>query len=171
MSLQLLRFPSITAADLYEAVGLNGLCYPEGFRGEFKVCLGWFIKNPSMFHMVKDEGKLIACATAMPVSAECYEWIKGGDFDEMAINGEMIEKDGRFVYLASMAVHPEYRKTNALLMMIKSVKKWLKDARTEKVIANAISDGGRRICKIFGMKRLKKSKDGGWLYESAPYRV
>ena len=166
----------ITIDDIADAVELDKLSYPECYRGNVEDCAAWHEKNPDIYVMVRDlrTGHIVAYINAMPVSDECYDMIKDGNFIDIGITLEMIlsyDKPGPYhIYLSSVVVHPDYRNTGVFRLLFKAFISSLnglteRGVIVDKMLADAVSPGGKKFCKLLGMERVGSTGHGSVLYE------
>ena len=162
--------------DIEEAVELDNLSYPECYRGNVVDCVKWAQANPDIYVMLRDKTteRIIAYINVMPVTEECYEMIRGGEFIDVSISPEMILSYDMplpyCLYFSSIVIHPAYRNTgvfkylfNAILMRFLELGK--NEIFIKKMLADAVSVEGEKFCKLFGMDKLERSQHGSSLYE------
>ena len=163
---KILTGKEIGFSDIKDAVELDKKVYSKEFRGDFLTCIEWHNKNSFIYFMVKDMkiGHVIAYINIMPVSLDCYEKIKHMEILDINISSDMLlnylDSNHYFVYFSSIVIHPEYRNTNVIICLFKSVLDYfigLNDQGIviEKIFANAITYKGRKLCKLFDMNEIK----------------
>ena len=166
----------ITSKDIREAVELDMLVYDDVYHVDTTQCEAWFSVNPDIYVMAKDNStdRVIAYVNISPVTDECYERIKNGDFIDTGITADMIlNYDMPFpysVYFSSIVIHPEYQNTNVFTKLLNAViKKFVylgeHEVYIKRMLADAVTDNGEKFCKLFGMKKLKGSNHQSSLYE------
>lgn len=166
----------VTDSDIRDAVYLDSLVYPKPFRGNFETCIEWYNKNPFIYFMIKDENSncVVAYANVMVVTKECYKKIKRGEILDVEISPHDLVQYGdtnsHFSYFSSIVVHPEYRNTCVFRILIRCILKYFVELawdgiQIEKMIVDAVTGEGRRLCKFFGMNKIRKSKHSSNIYE------
>ena len=166
----------VTFEDIKEAVMLDELVYDDIYHVDNTQCEEWFAANPDIYVMARDNisGRIIAYVNVSPVTEECYERIKKGDFIDTGITSEMIlSYDMPFpysVYFSSIVIHPDYQNTEVFMQMFNAiVKKYVllgeHDVFVRRMIADAVTPNGEKFCKLFGMQKVKSSNHESTLYE------
>lgn len=166
----------ITRDDIRQAVELDLLVYDDVYHVDTTQCEEWFCVNPDIYVMAKDEAndKIIAYVNISPVTDECYEKIKNGDFIDTGITADMIlSYDMPFpysLYFSSIVIHPDYQNTNVFMKLLNAiVNKFVylgeHEVYIKRMIADAVTHNGEKFCKLFGMKKLKGSNHESTLYE------
>ena len=166
----------ISYEDIRQAVELDRLVYDELYHIDASVCYDWYNVNPDIYVMAKDNktGKIIAYVNVSPVTEECYERIRQGDFVDTGITADMLlNYDMPFpysVYFSSIVIHPDYHNTEVFMKLFNAViDKFIYLGRHEvyirRMIADAVTVNGEKFCKMFGMVKLKGSEHNSSLYE------
>ena len=166
----------ISLSDIREAVELDLLVYDDVYHVDSTQCERWFEVNPDIYVMAKDvvANKVIAYVNISPVTDECYEKIKNGDFIDTGITEDMIlSYDMPFpysVYFSSIVIHPDYQNTDVFLKLLNAIiKKFTYLGENEvfikRMIADAVTKNGEKFCKLFGMEKIKNSNHESALYE------
>lgn len=166
----------VTKADIEEAVGLDGLSYDECYRGNLADCVEWAKANPDIYVMLRDleTGHIVAYINVMPVSDECYDRIRCGDFIDVEITPDMILSydmpQAYCIYFSSVVIHPDYRNSGVFKLLFDAIlSRFLSLGNDEvfikKMLADAVSSTGEKFCKLFGMNKVDMSKHGSTLYE------
>ncbi len=168
----------VTRQHIDEAVCLDSIVYDDVFHVDTSQCEEWFNVNPDIYVMAKDEktNRIVAYINVSPVTDECYDRIKNGDFIDTGITADMIlSYDMPFVYsiyFSSIAIHPDYRNTEVFsLLMNAIVDKFInlgnRGIFIRRMIADAVSQSGEKFCKMFGMSKIVGSDHDSTLYEIA----
>ena len=167
---------NIKFEHLEEAISLDHIVYPDMEHATAMDCKKWHDINSDIYVMIKDRylNKIIAYTNICPVTDECYDKIKSGEFVTTNITDDMIlSYDMPFpysVYFFSIAIHPDYRNSKVFLLMLNCViDKFIslvkQDVFIKRMIADAITLEGNKFCKLFGMKKVKNSTHDSTLYE------
>lgn len=166
----------VTKEDIRQAVLLDTMVYDDIYRVDTALCEEWFSVNPDIYIMAKDtrKNRVIAYVNLSPVSDECYERIKKGDFIDTGITADMVlSYDMPFpynLYFSSIVIHPDYQNTEVFMELFNAiVDKFIKLGKQEvfvhRMLADAVTQNGEKFCKLFGMKKIKSSNHKSSLYE------
>lgn len=166
----------VTVEDIRQAVALDMLVYDDIYHVDSTLCEEWFEVNPDIYVMAKDisSDKIIAYVNVSPVTEECYERIKRGDFIDTGITADMIlSYDMPFpynLYFSSIVIHPDYHNTEVFMELFNAIiDKFLMlgehEVYIKRMIADAVTKNGEKFCELFGMKKLKGSDHDSSLYE------
>lgn len=166
----------VTLEDIKQAVYLDTLVYDDIYHVDTTQCEKWFNVNPDIYVMAKDiqTGRVIAYVNISPVTDECYDRIKNGDFIDTGITADMIlSYDMPFpysVYFSSIVIHPDYQNTEVFMEIFNAiVDKFIALGEHEvfirRMIADAVTNNGEKFCRLFGMTKLKGSDHDSSLYE------
>jgi hypothetical protein len=132
--------------------------------------------NPDIYVLAKDNqtDRFIAYANLTPVTDECYERIKKGDFIDTGITPDMVlSYDMPFpysLYFSSIVIHPDYQNTEVFMEIFNAiVDKFITLGEHEvfirRMVADAVTKNGEKFCRLFGMTKIKESDHGSSLYE------
>lgn len=166
----------ITADDIKQAVYLDTLVYDDIYHVDTTQCEEWFDVNPDIYVMAKDltTNNIIAYVNISPVTDECYERIKNGDFIDTGITSDMILSYDMpcpyNLYFSSIVIHPDYQNTEVFMEIFNAiVDKFITLGEHEvfihRMIADAVTPNGVKFCKLFGMERVCGSDHNSTLYE------
>ena len=166
----------ITRQDIQQAIELDLLVYDDVYHVDTTQCEEWFRVNPDIYVMAKDvdTNKVIAYVNISPVTDECYDKIKNGDFIDTGITADMIlSYDMPFpysLYFSSIVIHPDYQNTDVFMKILNAIiNKFVylgeHEVYIKRMIADAVTHNGEKFCKLFGMKKLKGSNHDSTLYE------
>ena len=167
---------SITYDDIKEAVELDHMVYDTTYFVEPETCYEWFKVNPDIYVMLRDNStnKVVAYINISPITEECYDDIRTGQFIDTGITAEMILSYNMpfpyCAYFSSVVIHPDYQNSSVFkLMFDEVVKKFIhlgeQETYIKKMIADAVSIEGEKFCKLFGMKKVDATNHGSSLYE------
>lgn len=135
-------------------------------------------KNKYIYVMLEDikTKKIIGYINAMPINNTLYEIIKKGEIIDVTINDENIETydlpDTYNLYISSVALHPKYHNSgafkllyDALILLI--IELFKREIYFSKVIADAVSPIGEKLCKYIGMVKCEDSKHQSKIFEGS----
>ena len=166
----------ITAQDIAQAAYLDTLVYDDIYLVTVEQCEEWMAVNPDIYVLAKDiqTNRFIAYANLTPVTDECYERIKNGDFIDTGITADMVlSYDMPFpysLYFSSIVIHPDYQNTEVFMEIFNAIiDKFIKLGEHEvfirRMIADAVTKNGEKFCRLFGMTKIKESNHDSSLYE------
>ena len=166
----------VSVDDIREAIIIDKIVYSDEYIVTLDLCLEWGKRNPQIYTMIRDNntGKIVAYVNLSPVTDECYKKIKSGEFLDIYLPGEAIvpyDKPGLYnLYFSSIVILPEYQTTNMFFMLFNAViNKFIALADNgfyfKHIIADAVTGKGQKICKVFGMERIKNSKHKSDIFE------
>ena len=166
----------VTLEDIAQAVYLDTLVYDDIYHVDTTQCEEWFAVNPDIYVMARDNqsGRIIAYVNISPVTDECYDRIKKGDFIDTGITADMIlSYDMPFpysIYFSSIVIHPDYQNTEVFMEIFNAVvDKFISMGEHEvfirRMVADAVTKNGEKFCRLFGMTKLKGSDHDSSLYE------
>ena len=166
----------VTAEDIAKAAYLDRLVYDDIYLVTVEQCEEWIAVNPDIYVLAKDitTDKYIAYANLMPVTDECYERLKNGDFIDTGITPDMILSYDMpcpyNLYFSSIVIHPDYQNTEVFMEIFNAiVDKFITLGEHEvfihRMIADAVTKNGEKFCKLFGKSKVKGSTHDSSLYE------
>lgn len=166
----------VTINDIREAVMLDSMVYDDIYHVDTTQCEEWYEVNPDIYIMAKDNttGRVIAYINVSPVTDECYERLKRGDFIDTGITAEMLlSYDMPFPYsvnFSSIVIHPNYQNSEVFMKLFNAIiDKFIflgsHEVYVKRMIADAVTKNGEKFCRLFGMKRVKGSNHDSTLYE------
>lgn len=166
----------VTAKEIAEASYLDRLVYDDIYLVTLEQCEEWIAANPDIYILAKDlqTDRFVAYANLMPVTDECYERMRSGEFIDTEITPDMIlSYDMPFpynLYFSSIVIHPDYQNTEVFMEMFHAIiDKFLalgeREVFIRRMIVDAVTVNGEKFCKLFGMTKVKGSAHGSSLYE------
>lgn len=169
---------SLTDQDVIQTAFLDHLVYRENFWISETQILEWFHTNPDIYILARDNttNQIVGYINLCPVTDEAYETIKTGNYEEQAITSkDILSYNLSGVYnlvFMSIVVHPDHNNSTVCMGLINSVIDKLvhlattKEIYAKRVIADAVSDNGEKLCKLFGMQKLYSSTHDSTMYET-----
>ena len=172
----LIKPEEITDDDIKEVLAMEAEIYKEDECQDFDLCQKIHRINPYTDLFFKDlrTGKIVANIDICPITDECYELFKSGEFMDSEITPEMVvayDMPALYnLYFTGIAIKEEYRNTSLLLLMISEAVNTLiklgdRGILFKRMIADAVTPNGERFCKIFGMKNILNTEHGSKIYE------
>jgi hypothetical protein len=167
---------SVSVKDISEALELDYMVYNKTYHISLETCISYYNSNPDIYIMVRDTQtcKIVAYMNVSPVTEECYEKIRSGTFlDNYITSDDILSYDLPYlysIYLSSVVIHPQYQNTEVMRMLYNEVvKKFIyigeHDVYIRRIVADAITEKGRKFCKLFGMKLVDQSNHNSTIYE------
>ena len=182
-SYEIIENEKVTEVDIKKALDLDRKFYnlPDTEQFDIGKCVRWNKKtNNQIYTMIKDvsTGEVIGYINAAPINNKCYEEIKSGQYPDAEIN------DNDIVAFEDPNIHKHYNLYFASIVIDTSKDgfirfKKLYDAFLDKlinftkqniiishIIADAVSDEGKRMCMLSGMKKIKDTEhDSSCVFE------
>ena len=174
--LKVISGKEITIKNIQDAIELDKIFYKKQYCGNLSDCINWINSNHDIYIMIYDEDvkKVIAYVNIMPITEKCYKLIKDGNFIDVKISKEMIlkylPKNKYYIYCSSIVIHPDYQKLQIFNLLVNAIIDQFINFANKKIyiksiLADVISKNGERLCKLFGMKKIKVSKHNSNIYE------
>lgn len=174
--IEILSGREVTAKDIADAAYLDRIVYDDIYLVTVEQCEKWIAVNPDIYVMAKDtqSGRFIAYAALMPVTDECYERIRKGDFIDTGITPDMLlSYDMPFpysLYFSSIVIHPDYQNSEVFMEIFNAIiDKFValgeREVFIRRMIADAVTPSGEKFCRLFGMSRVTGSSHNSSLYE------
>lgn len=172
-----MRAEEITDDDIKEVLAMEAEIYKEDECQDFELCQKIHRINPFTDLFFKDlrTGQIVANIDICPVTDECYELLRSGEFMDSAITPEMVvpyDMPALYnLYFTGIAVRESYRNIPFLIfVMINEAVNTLirlgdRGILFKRMVADAVTPNGERFCKIFGMKNVVNSEHGSKIYE------
>lgn len=161
---------------IYQAVEIDKLVYNDSYIGDYYKCINWWKKNKFIYVMIQDirTKKIIGYINSMPIDNILYNKIKNGEIIDVMIGEEDIETydlpDIYNLYISSVALHPSYHNTGAFKFLYDALMKLItelfkREIYFSRILADAVSPIGEKLCKYIGMNKCKESKHQSKIYE------
>ncbi len=174
--IEIITSKQVKLDDIKQAVHLDSLIYDDVYHVDATLCEEWFDVNPDIYVMAKDiaSNKIIAYVNISPITEECYEKLKNGDFIDTEITADMIlnyDMPGAYsLYFSSIVIHPNYHNTEVFMEIFNAIiDKFIilgeHEVYIHRMIADAVTKNGDKFCKLFGMQKIKGSNHNSSLYE------
>ncbi|MDF2999924.1 MAG: hypothetical protein K0Q48_43 [Bacillota bacterium] len=136
----------------------------------------WYLANPNTDMAIEDGEKIIAFSDILPLKNQVYERILDGSFNDKYLTGDdmiNIEKlnEGEHcnLLLSCVVVHEDYRKTEALKLLLDHHLGYYreaaaKDVHIDWVLTSNVTEDGEGFSERMGFERIGKSSHGSTLY-------
>ena len=175
------RYPTITLFKKVEIVHPEELT-PDDFQEMYNIDMlvmrsdlvasvettyhEWYIYNNYTHIAIKDSiaNKVIGYCALLPITEETYAKILSGDFKDKDFNQDSIRQydlpsDIYKLYVAGLALHPNYQNTNAFTYLYNAIVDLLlslardREIYISEIIAEASTKQGEKFCNILNMKK------------------
>ncbi|MDR2970387.1 MAG: toll/interleukin-1 receptor domain-containing protein [Bacteroidales bacterium] len=158
---------SLKYDDFVAMYEIDKLVLREDLIASAEVAHNWYKHNNYTTVAVRTRlnKKIVGYFTLLPITDELVAEIKSGNFKDNDLTIKHIRQYDEFdniykVYLACIAIHPEYQGTRAVFMLCETVAQMmLKLAEknmvyVEEIIAEASTPRGEKYCKQVGMTKI-----------------
>lgn len=160
----------VTEDDIKGALELDKKYYGEVLDDDeqftIEKCKKWFLINNMIYTMIKERetNRIVGYINATPVTNSCYEDIKNGKYADVNIDDEDIEAylyPGYYnLYFASIVVDKDLYDFTILKKLCdafynKLINLLRNNFIITRVVADAISFEGRKMCEKFGMIKVQ----------------
>ena len=173
--LRILRGIDAGPEHLSQAIEIDKLVYEDELQGVEELCLAWFRKNPSIYTFLLDDftGEVIGYINTMPIKEQLCEDIVLGKIVDSYISEDDIlvyeDNTNYSLYFCSIAVHPDYRGTQAFSMLYNAFMKELlhlseRNIYITEVIADGVTARGARMCRLSGLEPVITTNHGSEIY-------
>lgn len=165
--------------DIQETYNIEKLVLRSDLISTWEEAYQWYCYNSLTFLGIRDQdtNKVIAFCTILPVSEEWYSAFRKGKISDTSMDLLDIRQynlpDFYNIYISSVCVHPDYQGVSGAFTMLYNaiIEMFLELARGQeiyvyKLIAEASTLDGERLCKFIGMKEIGASNHGTRIYES-----
>ncbi|MBD5455314.1 MAG: toll/interleukin-1 receptor domain-containing protein [Lachnospiraceae bacterium] len=152
-------------SDFLETDEIDYLVLREDLIASVETAIEWYDYNNYTYIAIRDRGskKIVGYFTLLPITEDTYNLILSGDFMDKEFTTDSIvqyEAPGIYIlYVASVAIHPQYQNTNAFLELYNAVIDVVislaqqREIYFSQILAEASTKQGEKLCKIMGMKK------------------
>lgn len=122
----------------------------------------WFQKYPYIVSSVKECDKIIGFVNIFPIKKKVLEKIQSGEFNDKdmtvddIVDISMVTNERIYMYLCCVVIKKEYRKSDALKLLIKETCKVYKnfEGNIECIVTDNVTLEGERFSKKLGLKKV-----------------
>lgn len=137
----------------------------------------WHLSNPKTGFVLEDEGRIAAFSDILPVNPVICDQILKGNYNDKYLTAEDLvymedlkEGDEIDLLLSCILVDDEYRKTDALQILLNAHLDYYRDfvnrgIRINKVITSNVTAAGERFSERMGFNRVVRSRHGTTIYK------
>ena len=173
----------VTEKDIRKALELDKKFYniPDDEQFSIKKCLRWHNKTgKKIYTMLKDlnTDDIVGYINATPVNDKCYNEIRNGEYpDEKIDDNDIVAYENAYtiktynLYFASIVIDTDVDGFIRFKMLYDAFLDKLIDFTKgniliSRIVADAVSDSGKNMCKRIGMKEIKNTgHDNSIIYE------
>lgn len=175
-SFEVLQPGEMKHSDFYETDEIDYLVLREDLIASVETAIEWYDYNYYTYLAIREKRsqRIAGYITLLPITEDTYNQIMSGDFMDKEFTKESLlqyEAPGLYtIYVASVAIHPNYQNTNAFLelyniaidMFVQLAEE--REIFVEKILAEASTNQGEKLCKLLGMKKHCSSTSGTDIY-------
>lgn len=137
----------------------------------------WHLANPNTGYVLEDDGRIVAFTDLLPVREDVMKQISSGTLNDKYLTAEdlinmgtLSEGDEINLLLSCVLVDEEYRKTNALKLLLRAHLGYYQDfeklgIRIGVIITSNVTEAGIRFSERMGFERIGTSEHGTALYQ------
>ena len=158
---------------LRQALELDRSVYPENYLLDEAVVFGYWREHPEIYICACDGDDLVAYLNVSCIDGRSYRKLCSGTENDLCIRAENIrvpDANGvNYMYLSSVVVRRDRRKIGIAEKLLRVFADRLEDLRDRGIyfsdmIADAISEHGKQICRSLGMTEDISTSCGGRLF-------
>lgn len=161
----------LTKKDFERMAEIEALYYDAEFITDWQDSYDWYTFSKDTVVAVADGKKIVGFMNLFPVSDGFYQVIYQGAHHEgyLDLDDVLRIKDGMqpayHLFLSCVAVHPEYRKTEAIALILKAYSKKYLDYLDEgyqlkDVVTHNVTEAGVSFSKRLGFEVVGRTPDG-----------
>ncbi len=174
LGVKLIFGQEITSEDIRGALMLDYESYHDEYHLMYERCLDYQRRNPYIYTMLKDRGEIVGYINFSPVTEGAYERLRSGEIDTFVSGADILpmrDHTAYDIYLSSIVVREDYRGRGCAGRMMRAVvSEWAELAArrgitVRRIIADAISPGGVRLCESLGLRCVAHTDRGTSTYE------
>jgi len=166
----------ITYDDFISMYELDKLVMRGDLIASYETTYAWYKYNNYTHIAICDDlsRKLVGYFSLLPITQNAYDKILSGDFkdNEFSTDDILQYSFSEFykLYIAGVAIHPDYQNTNALILLYDSLVDLLFALSEERsifiseIIAEASTKQGEKFCTLVGMKKKNSTKSNTDVY-------
>lgn len=151
--------------DFEDMYFIDKLVLREDLIAEVDTTFEWYKYNIYSHIALRDSitSKIIGYFSMLPITEDTYNKILSGDFKDKDFNTDNILQydfpDFYKLYIASVAIHPDYQNTTAFTKLYSALVDLLLNLAKERevfiseIVAEASTKQGEKLCKMVGMKK------------------
>ena len=172
--MEIINNAGINSEHIRQALELDCSVYGAEYHLAYDRCVTYYRKNPYIYSMLLDGGRVVGYLNFSPVTPKAYERLRGGELDTFISENDimpLLPGIAYDIYLSSIVVAPAYRgRGYAEALIADMLSQWKRlhaeyGVCIERVVADAISPGGRHLCEKLGMRLIGKTLRDTLTYE------
>lgn len=141
----------LTLDDFVHICEIEKKYFPDGITSP-EDCFMLYQKNKDYIVTLEENDNIIGFYEIIPLKKNIYYKVKNGELNEKDITAKHMKPDDySYLYLSSVAFHPEHKSTGNILKLMKLFKEQIgKLAKNgtviKEVMADCLTDDGCKIC-------------------------
>ncbi len=143
--------------------------YSEEYITPYEEAYRWYLSNPSGGAVLEDDGVIVGFTDVLPVKQEIFDQTVNGTFNDRNLTAEALismeelrEGDSVNLLFSCVLVEKEYRKTDALRMLLDATMDYYrgfaeKGICIDSIAASNVTEAGVRFSERMGFERIGSS--------------
>lgn len=139
----------------------------------------WHLSNPNTGFVLEDNGNIIAFTDILPIKQEIFNRIISGTYNDKYLTSEDLidmntlkEGDSVSLLLSCVVVHEDYRKTDALKILLNTHLDYYREfvrkgILIDTVITSNVTEAGERFSEKMGFQRIGRTEHQTTLYQTS----
>ncbi|MEL7656016.1 MAG: hypothetical protein AAGU75_08920 [Bacillota bacterium] len=139
----------------------------------------WHLSNPKTGFVLEDNGNIIAFTDILPIKQEIFDRILSGTYNDKYLTSEDLidintlrEGDSVNLLLSCVVVHEDYRKTDALKILLNTHLDYYREfvrkgILIDTVITSNVTEAGERFSERMGFQRIGRTEHQTVLYRTS----
>ena len=164
----------MTKKQVLQALQLDRMTYPREYWLDEETVTEYLRTHPEVYVFAEDEnGKLIAYLNMSCIDKRSFKELLSGKENDLCIKAENLrfpEKgDDNILYFSSVAVEEKYKGRGIARALFNAMAEKFKALMRDGVyftyvIADAVSVGGEKLCRAFGMEKVLSTSRGSGIF-------
>ena len=162
---------------LHQCIEMDYESYRDDQHLDYELVEAFMLKNPYIYIMCIDEkmDKVMGYVNLAPINKQTYDRLKNGDMlDSQIMPKDVLVYEDNTKYLCyfySIVVSEKFRRRGIANTLIENLKKFIMELKNKRniiitnIVADVLSDGGKKIVEKMGMKYVHNSKHDSEIYE------
>lgn len=162
---------NLTLEDFKKMKVLESKFYEDEFITPYEEVYDWYSKFEYSIRIVEDKGQVVGFLNLFPIKDEIFNLLKSGEFNDKYLKTDHIVdlknldlnkcQNGINLFLSCILIDADYRKTNALKLLLEEYAKYYSKVEERVTINNVITDNvtesGARFSRRLGFNKVTDS--------------
>lgn len=162
---------NLTLADFKKMKVLESKFYEDEFITPYEEVYDWYSKFDFSIRIVEDKGQVVGFLNLFPINDDIFNLLKKGEFNDKYLKTSHIvnienlnsskHQSGINLFLSCILIDADYRKTNALKLLLEEYSKYYSEVEEKITVNNVITDNvtesGARFSKRLGFDKIVDS--------------